>query len=516
MKKWEDYDVLELPNGKKIDMLKLLDDQNRAKAILLHLAPVLGGFIGKLRFVYTFQVETQATDGYNILVNPEFTSELNITQKAFVMAHEIMHCLLNHLRRAKVAGHDPEKSNIAADYECNITLVDMDLFDINTIKEIGGLVDKKYSGWGYEAIYDSNPQMPSNNSSMQNQPPKGSSGSGSSGGKSSGSKSSKGKQSNSSNNDGDGPDGSEATSGNGGSGSSAGSGDNGDSRDKKGSDGKVGKVSESDYNGPSALSKIPAAAGGIIDKDTGDKIAKSEGYPEEGGSEAAIEREWKDAAIKASQKLQGKQAGALKSKIESIYKTSTDWKKALRNIVGHSISPEEKRQAYANKNTLVAQNRIARTDKDKYDNMDYMMCWIDSSGSMTDDMLRRVLAEVYTVALAKKPIQLWIVQCDTTIQDIEVYRNVRELKSKLTRATVKGRGGTELKPCWDLLKKDPRFRSVRPDLIMIFTDGYLTQYKRDPRSMKNLCWVILDNPGFNLQYKDPFTKCIYLNTNDIK
>ena len=67
-----------------------------------------------------------------------------------------------------------------------------------------------------------------------------------------------------------------------------------------------------------------------------------------------------------------------------------------------------------------------------------------------------------------------------------------------------------------MIQKHKRFKSIRPELVMIFTDGGLTQYKRDPRTMKNLCWVILDNPGFNVQYKDSQTKCIYLDTKDIK
>ena len=107
-----------------------------------------------------------------------------------------------------------------------------------------------------------------------------------------------------------------------------------------------------------------------------------------------------------------KQIGSMKgnwsSVINSIYKVKSDWKKELRKIVGHSISPDDKRSAYANKNVLVSQDRLARTDKDKYDNLDYMMAWIDSSGSMTDDNLKRVLTELYSMALAKKPIKLVI------------------------------------------------------------------------------------------------------------
>jgi predicted metal-dependent peptidase len=254
----------------------------------------------------------------------------------------------------------------------------------------------------------------------------------------------------------------------------------------------------------------------MISQQDGDKIVEQEGYEKDGGNESSIERDWADAAIKNSAKLPGDKAGNLKSKIEQLYKVTKDWKKELRKIVGHSISPEDKRSAYANKNILISQNRIARTDKDKYDNMDYMMAWIDSSGSMSDDQLRQCLSEVYAVALAKKPIKLVVIQCDTKIQDIKEYTDLKQLKKDMVHATVKGRGGTELKPCWDLLINDPKYKRRPAELVMVFTDGYLNQYKRNPKTMRNLCWVILDNAGWRLQNKDINTKVIHINTGDIK
>lgn len=168
-KKWEDYDTILCPDGQVIDMQQLLVEQQRAAAALTHLLPALGGFVSKLRFIYTFKVSTQATDGYNIFINPQFTANLDLTGKTFVLAHEIMHCLLNHLRRAQELGHPQDKSNIAADYECNITLSDnLGLVKFDTIKKLGALIDKKYLNWGYEKIYADNPPKPANNS-MNNQ-----------------------------------------------------------------------------------------------------------------------------------------------------------------------------------------------------------------------------------------------------------------------------------------------------------------------------------------------------------
>ena len=159
-KRWEDYDTIVCPNGQVIDMNKLLDEQQRAKAALVHIIPFFGGFINKLRTIYTFHVETQATDGYNLFINPQFTYNLDLTGKVFVMAHEIMHCVLNHMRRG--AKHDPKKSNIAADYEVNSWINDIGLIKSSIIEKLGALYDKKYSGWGYEKIYDDNPAGTSN------------------------------------------------------------------------------------------------------------------------------------------------------------------------------------------------------------------------------------------------------------------------------------------------------------------------------------------------------------------
>lgn len=168
-KKWEDYETIKLPSGKILNMAALINEQAKAKAALIHLEPMFAAFANKLEIVYTFHIKTQATDGYHLFVNPEFTDNLTFEEKVFVMAHECMHCLLDHMRRGQQAGHDHKKSNIAADYEVNDTLVEMGLFKATTIQKIEALYNKKYNNWAYERIYADNPSGPtdSNNNSGQ-------------------------------------------------------------------------------------------------------------------------------------------------------------------------------------------------------------------------------------------------------------------------------------------------------------------------------------------------------------
>lgn len=151
-KRWEDYETILCPDGTVIDMVKLIDEQYKAMAAINHTFAHLRGLVSKLKFVYTFRVKTQATDGFNIYVNPQFTNGLDFTGKVFVMLHELLHCVLNHMRRGQ--GHDHNRSNIAADYEVNATIAALGTIKVSTMEKLRAYIDMKYKDMGYETIYD--------------------------------------------------------------------------------------------------------------------------------------------------------------------------------------------------------------------------------------------------------------------------------------------------------------------------------------------------------------------------
>lgn len=287
----------------------------------------------------------------------------------------------------------------------------------------------------------------------------------------------------------------------------------GQSRDDETAPGKnQGVVRPEDCQGGSGLKDTPSQAGGVINKKDGDKMAEQEGYEKQGGSEAGVESDWEKDAMKAADSIQ-KKAGSSPayekwaSRIKSMNRPTTDWKKTLRKVIGRCLSDEDKRQAYANKNTLIAQSRIARTDKDKYDALSTIVVFIDTSGSMDNSYKQECLEEVYHVANQKKATKLLIIPFDTEPKDFIVINNVQKLKQDIQRGLVylKGGGGTDLKKCWDLFKTDKRFKGQCFELVMVFTDGALQQLKRLPRSMQHLVWVIDKDPSWEIQYKDSAT-----------
>ena len=93
---------------------------------------------------------TAATDGRNFYYNVEFFSKLNNKEIEFVIAHEILHCVFDHMTRRE--DRDPQLHNIACDYIVNNTLVRDNIGE--KPKDVEIFQDWKYDGWASEAVYD--------------------------------------------------------------------------------------------------------------------------------------------------------------------------------------------------------------------------------------------------------------------------------------------------------------------------------------------------------------------------
>jgi predicted metal-dependent peptidase len=94
---------------------------------------------------------TAATDGRAIYFNREFFEPLTVKQVEFVIAHEILHNVFDHMGRRE--GRNPRIFNIAADYCVNGQIVRDGIGD-HKIKDITIFHDPKYYGMGAEEIYD--------------------------------------------------------------------------------------------------------------------------------------------------------------------------------------------------------------------------------------------------------------------------------------------------------------------------------------------------------------------------
>ncbi|MCX7928969.1 MAG: VWA-like domain-containing protein [Patescibacteria group bacterium] len=120
-----------------------------AKIYLLLKHPYIGAISSRMEIVSTDIFPTAATDGKKIYYNPEFFKDLTKGQIVFVIAHEILHIVYDHVFRR--GSRIPSIWNMAIDYIVNYTLVKN---EIGTIPE-NILYNEKYTDeYSSEELYE--------------------------------------------------------------------------------------------------------------------------------------------------------------------------------------------------------------------------------------------------------------------------------------------------------------------------------------------------------------------------
>lgn len=117
-----------------------------ARSDLLIGSPFFGVIGTRLRLVEDKTMPTAATNGRDLIFNPEWFNALKKPERVGLVAHEVLHvAMLHHTRRGN---RNPELWNVACDYAINLELRDSGF----TLPE-GGLVENRFKGMGAEKIY---------------------------------------------------------------------------------------------------------------------------------------------------------------------------------------------------------------------------------------------------------------------------------------------------------------------------------------------------------------------------
>ena len=131
-----------------------------ARSQLILSQPFFGMLALRLRLVERADIKTLAVDGKNVFYNPDFVLGLTDTLCRSAMAHEVMHCVFDHITRC--GAREPKKWNYAGDYVINQLLHDAG-FEIGE----GWLLDARYKGMHADEVYSLLPDNPENNGKGQ-------------------------------------------------------------------------------------------------------------------------------------------------------------------------------------------------------------------------------------------------------------------------------------------------------------------------------------------------------------
>lgn len=95
---------------------------NKARAALIIDQPFFASILLPMPISEGSDTHTMETDGASILFNKEWTDKLTLDETIFVLAHETLHCVFDHMGRRGTRG--PNRWNQAADYIINKILID--------------------------------------------------------------------------------------------------------------------------------------------------------------------------------------------------------------------------------------------------------------------------------------------------------------------------------------------------------------------------------------------------------
>ena len=203
--------------------------------------------------------------------------------------------------------------------------------------------------------------------------------------------------------------------------------------------------------------------------------------------EKQIEHQLKETAD-ATEKRQGHIPGELMEIIErlrTIEPPSFPWKQYLRRFVGNSsISYTKKLRRKYNK-------RYVGNPGLKIKFKNHICVGVDTSGSVSNSELKEFMNEL--CHMHKTGHQITVVQCDTSINSIEVFNPKKDWD-------IKGRGGTDFQPVGDHYNE----KGVYTALIYL-TDGEAYTPDNCPKntlwvhSSSNYCSINEDLPGQKIQ-----------------
>jgi predicted metal-dependent peptidase len=203
------------------------------------------------------------------------------------------------------------------------------------------------------------------------------------------------------------------------------------------------------------------------------------------------------AALEAG--LPGKIAGELKKMLNKLEQTQTDWKSLLRKYLNIKfrrswtytpVGRMPRQYVFAGSSVL-----LPVLDKNQADRV-IMSIIVDSSGSVSDDMLYKFACEIFTLMrVFAKSVRLIVNDAD--IQQEVFIDDVNKIPKEF-----KGRGGTLFTNAFKRISKNPW-----GNILIVLTDGEIGDLSSliKPRAM-DVIWCVVNNENFD----PPFGRVVKL------
>lgn len=350
-----------------------------------------------------------ATDGYHILYNPEGLSRYSPLEQAFILAHEVVHCLFGHVDRRD--RRDPYVWNLAIDYATNLLLLNMEMEP-----PADCLLDRRFQGKIAEEIYEA--LLKEDRDGMKEQV-------------------------------------------------------------------KTGGLD---------IHLAPGAIAGKL-QPLGDAATETPSPFERTRIRKSLVKEFKD---RIKQHHSGRLPWGWEEEFKQAEGGKVPWEHLLARFFSglrrddYRMFPSSKKHIWRG----LYLPSIGRPGPS------HVVAAIDTSGSMGDDELGKVLSEIDKLRSFSQ-CRLTLLQCDAEIHKVEEYDE--HTHANFIRHRIYGRGGTSFEPVFDWLAEQSRDPAFRPDVLFYMTDGYGSFPEKAPSLP--VAWILTHDRDIAV----PFGQKITLN-----
>lgn len=370
-----------------------------ARVSLLFNQPFFGNLATRMELVdATKWCKTAATDGRKLYYNREFIKSLTPDELLFLIGHEVLHCVYDHLGRKGSREH--KLWNMANDYIVNYTLKSENVGDMPQ----GGLYDQRYTDeMTSEEVYRLLEQNQTKVQMTLDEHLDGTQG--------------------------------------------------GDDEDGNGGGQTVTVTVQGGPDGPPQLTEE---------------------------DQQKIRNEIKAAVINAAQAVgAGKVPAGVKRLIEEFTNPIMDWRTLLEMHIQSSIKDDYTFNRPSKRSFgLGGGVSVILPGQNFKDTVDVAVC-IDTSGSMTDEMLRDFLSETKGIMETFDDFKLTLWTFDTQVYNPKVFthNNIDEILDY----PPQGGGGTMFECNWEFMRDPAGYGfadvdgledSIEPKKFVMFTDGY--------------------------------------------
>lgn len=116
---------------------------------------MFSGVLSVGKVIYTEDIPTACTNGRDVIYNPAFIKTLTDSELNFVVLHEALHKVFQHMFLwKKLWKENPQLANVAADYVVNNTIHEADQHGNITKIPKEALFDKQYAGMTTRQVFD--------------------------------------------------------------------------------------------------------------------------------------------------------------------------------------------------------------------------------------------------------------------------------------------------------------------------------------------------------------------------